>query len=105
MSFINPVFGVIPRQSVDGMEAMYIKMWDPPNQSPATPDLLLPTNPVPEVMAAAGFQSTPSTPHTVERNLSHGLQINAWDGKSLRFFTFRDANNPATGGGNYPAAR
>lgn len=104
MSFTNPVFGVIPRQSVDGMEAMFIKMWDPPNESPDTPDLMLPTNPVPEVMAAAGFQDDPTTPHTVERRLMHGTGIDAWDGKRLDFFLFRDENNPATGGGNYPAA-
>ena len=59
MSFTNPVFPGIPRQSVDGMEAMFIKMWDPPNESPVTPDLLVPTNPVPEVMLAAGFQFYP----------------------------------------------
>lgn len=104
MSFTNPVFGVIPRQSVSGMEAMFIKMWDPPNESPITPDLLVPTNPVPEVMAAAGFQNAPSTPHTVVRALMHGRTIQAWDGKNLQFFLFQDADNPATGGGNFPAA-
>ncbi len=104
MSFTNPVFPVISRQSVAGMEAMFIKMWDPPNESPATPDLLLPTNPVPEVMLAAGFQTSVPTPHTVQQQLMHGRQLTAWDGKQIMFFLFRDGNNPATGGGNFPAA-
>ena len=34
----------------------------------------MPTNPVPEVMAAAGLQNAPSTPHTVQRDLLHGVQ-------------------------------
>ncbi len=104
MSFTNPAHQIF-RQSVVGAEAMYAKIWDPPNESPETPDLLKPTNPVPEVMAAAGFQKTPSPPHTAERDLMHGLKIPTWDGaKELVFFVFRDKDNPATGGGNFPAA-
>ncbi len=108
MSFTKPVFPEIPRQSVDGLEGMFAKMWDPPNESPDTPDRLSPTNPVPEVMLAAGFQSKVSTPHTVERDLMHGRQIDAWDveqsGKRLMFFLFQDGDNPATNNGTYPAA-
>jgi len=101
MSVNNPAFDV-PRQSVVGMEGMWCKMWDPPTESPVTPDELAPTNPVPEVMAAAGFQSTPSTPHVVERDLLHGDQIPTWDGaKKIMFYLIRDANNP-TAVGTYP---
>ena len=104
MSFNNPAYQIF-RQSVVGVEGMYAKMWDPLKASPATPDLLNPTNPVPEVMAAAGFQKTPGTPHTVERDLMHGVDILTWDGaKDLVFYTFRDKDNPATGGGNFPGA-
>ena len=104
MSFNNPAHQIF-RQSVVGAEAMYAKMWDPPKESPDTPDLLEPTNPVPEAMAAAGFQKEPGTPHTVQRDLMHGVKIPTWDGaKELVFFLFRDKDNPATGGGNFPAA-
>jgi hypothetical protein len=83
---------------------MWVKMWDPPTASPATPELLNPTNPVPELMAAAGFQNTPTIPHTVQRDLLHNTVIPMWDGKPVMFFTFRDTDNPATINGNYPAA-
>lgn len=102
MSFANPVYR-ISRQSVVGMEGMFVKMFDPPTESPETPDMLSPTNPVPEVMAQAGIQSAPSVPHTVQRDLLHGLKIPTWDGlKEMQFFVFRDKDNPSLSG-NYPA--
>jgi len=104
MSVDNPSFGTIPRQSVVGMEGMFVKMWDPPTSSPETADVVAPTNPVPEVMAAAGYQNLPSTPHTVMRDLLHGARLTAWDGKELNFMLLRDHDNPATGDGNYPGA-
>ncbi len=104
MSFANPGFK-IPRQSIEGMEGMFVKMWDPPTRSPATPDELAPTNPVPEVLFAAGLQNKPSTPHTVERDGLHGADITTWDGaKKLKFMLWRDKDNPATGAGNFPGA-
>lgn len=95
---------IIRRQSILGMEGMFVKMWDPPTESPPTPDVLAPTNPVPEVMAMFGYQDRPSTPHTVQRDLLHGPDLPAWDGKLIKFFLFRDKDNPATGGGNFPGA-
>ncbi len=87
------------------MEGMWVKMWDPPTVDPPTPDRMAPTNPVPEVTAAAGFQKTPSIPHTVQRDLLHNLKIPSWDNvKEILFYVFRDADNPATSDGNYPAA-
>ena len=103
MSFANPTF-IIPRQSIDGMEGMFVKMWDPPNRSPSTPDLLTPTNPVPEVMAAAGFQNVPSVPHTVQRDLLNPLTLPTWDAqKNLFFMVFGDRDNPSLALGNFPA--
>ncbi|MBI4294909.1 MAG: carboxypeptidase regulatory-like domain-containing protein [Chloroflexi bacterium] len=104
MSVAEPIYGTILRQPVAGMEGMFVKMWDPPTESPETPDLILPTNPVPEVMAAAGLQDIPSTPHTVERDLLHGADLAAWDGKLIKFYLLRDKDIPATGGGNFPGA-
>lgn len=102
MSFTNPALRIF-RQSVVGMEGMFVKMFDPPTENPATPDPLAPTNPVPEVMAAGGFQNKPGVAHTVQRDLLHGLEITTWDGlKRLVFFVFRDKDNPALSG-NYPA--
>ncbi|MBI2871696.1 MAG: carboxypeptidase regulatory-like domain-containing protein [Chloroflexi bacterium] len=104
MSFQNPAFQV-PRQAVQHMEGMWVKMWDPPTRSPSTPDKLRPTNCVPEVMAAAGFQATPGTSFTVQRDLLHGMKLPTWDSaKEITFYVFRDKDNPTAAGGNWPAA-
>src|SRR6185369_15083682 len=109
----------VTRWSVVGMEGMWVKMWDPPTQAVPPIDQLLMVaqdvpdgkggtsqirpNPVPEVMFAAGLQSQPTKPHTVQRELLHGLALTTWDGaKSLKFFTIGDSNNPAAAGGTYP---
>ena len=102
MSVANPTFR-ITRWSVIGMEGMWVKMFDPPVASPDTPDLVAPTNPVPEVMAAAGYQNPPLTPNTVQRDLMHDLLVPTWDGlKTLAFFVFADADNPAAILGTFP---
>lgn len=112
MSFATPAFR-IQRRSVEqpaGEVGLWVKMFDPPQESPPTPELLdlenLPAgvkaNPVPEVMQAAGL-SIVSKPHTVQRDLLHGLKIPGWDGKLLNFFVFRDQDTFAALGGTYPA--
>lgn len=102
MTFTSPKFR-IRRHSIDGMEAMYAKMFDPPKASPETPDRLLPTNPVPEVMAAFGFLNTPVAPHTVHPDLMHGDKIPTWDRRlDMEFFLIRDGDNPAAVG-TFPA--
>jgi hypothetical protein len=57
-------------------------------------------------MLAAGFQNQVSEPFTVQRDLMHGATIDTWDRRpnGLTFFLFQDKDNPATGGGTYPAA-
>ncbi len=101
MSVTTPAFN-IARYSVVGEENEWVKMFDPPTESPETPELLSPTNPVPEVMAAAGFQIV-SVPHTVQRALLKGLDIPTWDGlKILKFFTIGDSENPTLVNGTYP---
>lgn len=91
MSFTNPANRIL-RRSVQGMEGMFAKMWDPPTESPATPELMSPTNPVPEVMAAAGFldRNPPDPLHTVQRQLMHGMTVSTWDGRLMHWFAFRD---------------
>jgi multicopper oxidase len=102
MSVTQPI-SKIPRWSVVGMEGMFTKMWDPPTESPVTPDELLPTNPVPEVMAAAGMASAPVAPHTMQFDLLHSLAIPTWDGlKTLNFYTIISPDIPATLNGVYP---
>ncbi len=105
MSFTNPGLPKIVRKSVVGEENEWVKMFDPPTESPATRELMAPTNPVPEVMFAAGFQNKPSVPHTVMRDLLDGLTITTWDNRpgGLKFFTIGDGDNPALSGGTYPA--
>jgi len=103
MSFANPA-NRIKRWSVAGMEGMFVKMFDPPKASPATPDDILPTNPVPEVLFAAGFlNQAPNPPHTLERDLMHTLKLPTWDGqKTLTFFVFAEKNNNAATAGTWP---
>lgn len=105
MSFTNPINPTIRRRSIAGMEGMYAKMWDPPTASPKTPEFIdvnqelaqgnpqgLFPNPVPEFMLANGFLGGLSVPHTVQRDLMHGMTIPAWDGKVINYFLFRDAD-------------
>ncbi|MBM4293299.1 MAG: hypothetical protein FJ126_00115 [Deltaproteobacteria bacterium] len=105
MSFQNPAFRVL-RRSVAGMEGMHSKMFDPPRESPATPDLVVRPplavpltaanfpfpNPVPEVMAAAGFldRNPPRPPNTVHRSLLHGMIMPTWDNRPMDFFLMND---------------
>jgi hypothetical protein len=105
MSFDSPGTRIY-RRSVEGMEGMHSKMFDPPTLSPATPDLLLPTSPVAEVMAAAGFSSTnpPAPARTIHRQLMHGMQLPTWDGQQMQFFLFRDpVGIGAAKDGSFPA--
>jgi hypothetical protein len=84
------------------MEGMFVKMWDPPTESPVTPDLIAPTNPVPEVMAAAGLAGAPVAPHTMSLDLLHGLTLDTWDANRLNYFTFVNPDVPLAANGNYP---
>jgi hypothetical protein len=93
MSFTSPAFR-IARVTVVGEEPEFVKMFDPRpvGFSPALPEPLNPTNPVPEVMQALGLSSV-SIPHTVALDLLSGLDIPTWDGaKRLHFMTFRDTD-------------
>jgi hypothetical protein len=102
MSFASPIYPEIPRQSVVGEEGIWVKMFDPPTASPPTPELVAPTNPVPEVMQAAGLQGPPIATHTVHRHMMSGHRINAWDGKELEFFVVSDDDNPTAASGTWP---
>ncbi|MBI5507879.1 MAG: multicopper oxidase domain-containing protein [Deltaproteobacteria bacterium] len=105
MSFSNPGFR-IPRQSIVGHEGEWVKMWDPPTASPATPELVAPTNPVPAFIASPASLvagATNAIPNTVQRRLMHGLPLTMWDGKSVTFFVFSDPDIPSTSGGTFPA--
>lgn len=88
---ITPNSGIrIPRKKISGMEALWTKMWDPPRESPGTPDPVLPTNPVPAFMESLGL-GTVSIANTVERTLLNGLSLTTWDGlKNIDFMTFSD---------------
>lgn len=92
MSFSNPAY-TIPRRNIHHHQAMWTKMWDPPTESPSTPDELAPTNPVPAFMEATLGRDTfrVNTPNTIELNLQSGMTLPTWDGlKELSFMTFRD---------------
>lgn len=105
MSFSEPAH-TIARWSVVGMEGMWAKMFDPPKESPTTPDLVPPTNPVPEVLAAAGFQTPPDIPHTVVLDLMHGVRLETWDnrGDGMEFYLFRNQDAIADIRDEFPSA-
>jgi hypothetical protein len=87
------------------MEGMFVKMWDPPTENPDTPDLITPTNPVPEVMAAAGLAAAPSDPHTMELDLLHGMAVPTWDGaKIMQFYSVINPDVPLSAQGTYPGS-
>lgn len=90
---ITPKSGtIIRRLKISGMEALWTKMWDPPKESPPTPEVILPTNPVPAFMGTV-LGTAPSVPNTVQRDLLNGLTITTWDGlKTLDFMAFRDSD-------------
>jgi hypothetical protein len=103
MSFSNPTHR-IPRKRIAGMQGAWTKMWDPPRESPSTPELVAPTNPVPQFMQAQlgadVFRVT--TPGVVQRQLLHGLTLRTWDNlKDLEFMTFRD-DDDREGDGHFP---
>jgi hypothetical protein len=114
---ITPKSGItIPRRSVAGMEGMWAKMWDPPRDSPTTPDLVAATNPVPAFMAAPVTTGPnefrrPSlgrvnNPNTVERTLLNGLSLPTWDGqKVLDFMVLDDPDFGAVGSFPGPTVR
>ena len=81
----------VPRKKIAGMEGPWVKMWDPPADSPATPDRLAPTNPVPGFMRDTVENFTVTTSNTVQRNLRGNLDLDTWDGaQRLAFMTFSD---------------
>jgi len=111
MSATTPA-NTITRWSVVGMEGMWVKMWDPPTESPDTPDLIAPTNPVPEVLFAAGIANVaPTAPHTMSLDVMHGITIATWDSpvpvgvpgaKTLEYFTIPNPDIPAAVNGTFP---
>jgi hypothetical protein len=90
---------LIKRQHITGHVAHWVTTFSPPTASPKTPELLAPTNPVPEFMEAQGLGSV-SRRHTVQLDLMHGETLEMWDRKKLDFFLFRskDLDSPFNGG-------
>jgi hypothetical protein len=105
---ITPKSGIrVPRLKISMMEAAWTKMWDPPRESPETPERLNPNNPVPAVMGVA-LGRAPSTASTVQRSLSHSHSMLTWDeAKDIDFMVFRDDDfhGPAYPGGTIRVPR
>jgi FtsP/CotA-like multicopper oxidase with cupredoxin domain len=88
------------------MQGAWTKMWDPPGETPALPERLAPTNPVPAFMEQTLGQDVfrVDTPNVVQRRLLHGLTLRTWDdAKDLEFMTFRDSDD-REGAGHFPGA-
>jgi len=92
---------IIPRRSIAGMEGMWAKMWDPPKESPGTPELLTPTNPVPAFMESLGLGDV-KVPNTVQLALTEGITITGWNGAPLVIMAVGDQDMDASKGGTYP---
>ena len=92
---------IIPRRSIAGMEGMWAKMWDPPTESPVTPELVAPTNPVPDFVGTL-LGRPPATPNTLDLELLDGLTLPAWDGVNIDFMTFGNKDIPLASGGTFP---
>ena len=103
MAFTNPRYTIEKRPVVNRLSE-WVKMFDPPTASLATPERLEPTNPVPEVMLAAGYQDRVRRPHTVQRDLLIKLPVTMFDGRVLNTFTIGDEDNPSLKSGTFPAA-
>jgi hypothetical protein len=102
MTFSNPALH-IDRISVVGEEAEFVKMFDPQpvGAAPVLPERLLPTDPVPEVLAALGFGAV-AIPHTRSFDLLNGLTLRTWDNlKNIDFMTIRDKQTGT--GSQWPA--
>ena len=94
MTFAKPGY-LIPRRSVVGHEGEWVKSFDPPKESPPTPELLKPTNPVPAFVAANVPGATMLIPNTQRVHLMHGDDLRMWDGKKLEFFLIGNPDVPA----------
>jgi FtsP/CotA-like multicopper oxidase with cupredoxin domain len=101
MSFSSPG-NRIPRRSVAGHEGTWVKIFNPPKESPPTPELLQPTNPVPAFVAATVPGATMATPNTIRPHLMHGTELKMWDGRELNFFLIGDNDIPEAGNGTFP---
>ena len=101
MSFTNPEHK-IPRRSVVGREGDWVKSFDPPQESPPTPELLVPTNPVPKFMAETIPGATMSIPNNQRVHLMHGRDLTMWDGRKLGFFLINFPDVPEAAEGAFP---
>jgi hypothetical protein len=87
-----------------GDENEYVKMFDPPKESPATPELMGATNPVPQFMFTVLAQDAPTVANTVQRRLFSTVNITSWDGlHTFGMFAFADQDNPTASSGVWPA--
>ena len=102
MSVATPAYQIL-RKSVVGEENEWVKMWDPPTESPATPEAVNPTNPVPAFIAGIFGPQVGAIPNTVRRTLLHGVDLTMFDAKKVHFFLFDDPDIPFTAGGTFPA--
>jgi hypothetical protein len=101
MSFTNPGHK-IPRRSVAGHEGEWVKSFDPPQESPPTPELLVPTNPVPKFIAETIPGAKMSIPNNQRVHLMHGRDLTMWDGKKLGFFLINFPDVPEAAEGTFP---
>jgi len=91
------------RKRISGMWGAWTKMWDPPIESPTTPEtvpVLSPAspyyNPVPAFMAATVPGYNGNADHFVERALLGGITIPTWDNQiDMRFMAFEDPDAPS----------
>ncbi|MEH7493704.1 multicopper oxidase domain-containing protein [Neobacillus niacini] len=101
MTYSKPGF-LIPRRSIEGQEGEWVKTFDPPKESPPTPEFLRPTNPVPAFVAATVKGAKVSIPNTQRVVLMHNESIEMWDGEKLKFFLLSNPDVPVAKDGSFP---
>jgi hypothetical protein len=101
MSFSKPGH-LIKRRSVAGHEADWVKSFSPPKASPPTPDVLKPTNPVPDFVAANVPGATLTKPNTQLVHLMHGTDLTMWDGRKMEYFLIGNTDVPMAADGTFP---
>lgn len=98
----NPAYR-IPRRSVAGHEAEWVKIFHPPQEDkPPTPELLQPTNPVPAFVERTVIEADMKITNTVSLDLMKTEDIKMWDGKELEFFLIANTDVDAAKNGTFP---
>ena len=101
MTFSKPGY-LIPRRSVVGHEGEWVKSFDPPKESPPTPELLKPTNPVPAFVAANVPGATMLIANTARVHLMHAQRYQNVGWEKIRILSYWKSRCTRGRNGTFP---